>query len=69
MSVSQTTIPVDDDTRDRLRSLKSDDQTWSELLNAMADQFEGVESGDVSRSEFQALERRVSDIENMATRR
>lgn len=63
-----TSIPCDETTRDRLKNLKSNNESWDEFLNAMADEFSGTSNTNDLEARVTDLERRVSDIESMATR-
>ena len=39
------TIPVSDDTKDKLRHLKREDETWDELLNRLATESQLINVG------------------------
>lgn len=69
--MSQTAIPCTEETRDRLRRLKDGrDLSWDELLNQLADEItdDDLSGGDLE-DRLADLEKRVSDIESMATKR
>lgn len=62
-----TSIPCDEATRDRLKSLKGE-ESWDDFLSNMADQYDSTGSASELEQRVSNLENRVSDIESMATR-
>jgi hypothetical protein len=43
--MSRTSIPVDESTKDRLDSLKRDNETWDEFLRRVTSDEEPIEAG------------------------
>lgn len=63
-----TSIPCDEATRDRLKSLKGE-ESWNEFLAELADQYDGGSSRGELERRIDRLESRINDIESMATRK
>lgn len=56
--MSRTSIPIDDDTKERLADLKGDDETWDEFLLRLTDDRQPMEFGAWSEDETdRAMER------------
>jgi lipase chaperone LimK len=56
--MSRTSIPVDESTKNRLDSLKRDDETWDEFLQRVTADEEPIEAGAWSDKEAaQAMEK------------
>lgn len=56
-----TSISVSEDTKERLAESKGDDETWNELLNAMADEYDGESSDNYETINADELAANIAD--------
>ncbi|MFB6194444.1 MAG: hypothetical protein ABEI75_05205 [Halobaculum sp.] len=59
--MSRTSISIQQTTKDRLDSLKRDDETWDEFLTRLAAEEEPIESGVLSREEGERIKRQIRE--------
>jgi len=57
--MSRTSIPVDESTKDRLDSLKRDDETWDEFLRRVTSDDEPIKQGDLSSEALDTIQENV----------
>jgi hypothetical protein len=57
--MSRTSIPVDEQTKDRLDKLKRDDETWDEFLRRVTSDDEPIQQGDLSTEAMDAIEENI----------
>jgi hypothetical protein len=59
--VSRTSISIREATKDRLNSLKGDDETWDEFLTRLAADEEPIEFNVLSREEGERIKQQIRE--------